>query len=203
MPSPLLDSGLEFNEAEHTYHVSGQRRDSVTDLLKQFGMMPGIRYATDEHLWRGQQIHEAMRLYHNGTLAMASLDPAIGPYLRSWDRFVLETGWRTLGFEIPMVHPLLGFCGRPDVWGIVRDEFWVVDYKSGGLTPSVRLQLAGYGSLLLVNGHVPVNMRHCIRRVGIQLKPEEDYNLKPCDDPTDIAVWSMMVSVNNWRKENV
>lgn len=196
-----MQTNLLYNENDHTYKVGGLPIKSVTDLLKQNNLYP-IILGTDEHRWRGHAVHEMMNFFHKGTLDEKNLDPLLLPYLRGWRRFVGETGFRTLGYEIAFYHPVLHYGGRPDVWGTVGKEIWITDYKSGPVSRVTGLQLAGYQMLLIACGEIP-EKGIPIRRIGIHLKNDGNYNLKPFDDDNDLNIWTMIISVHNWGLNNV
>jgi len=192
---------LEFIEESHIYLVDGRKRVSTTTLLKQNGLYGNIlQFATDEHLWRGKAIHEAMEYYNKGTLDWSKLDPAIRPYISAFELFQKEKGFIPRGWELHLWHPVLDYTGTPDVWGDVGPEIWVMDYKSGVVPRGTGVQLAAYKSLLIVNDLIPKDK--IIRRVGIQLKSDGDYKLTPFNDPVDENIWQMIISINNWRNAN-
>lgn len=197
-----METKLKFDEDSHTYEVAGIKRSSVTDLLKKNGLNKGLIYATDEHRWRGHAVHEMMKLHHKGTLDEINLDEDLRPYLRAWRRFVGETGFSTMGFEKPLYHPVLNYAGTPDVWGRVGKEIWLPDYKSGTVPRVTGLQLAGYEMLLIACGEIP-EKGIPIRRIGIHLKNDGNYNLRPFEDHNDKNIWTMIVSVHNWGINNV
>lgn len=193
---------LEFDESVHEYKVAGDKKISTTTLLKRNGLYSNIQFATDEHLWRGKAIHEAMHYYHKRTLDFAKLDPLIVPYIQGWVSFERDFGFKALGWEQPLWHPLFDYCGTPDVWGqIANGDFWVMDYKHGLVPRVTGLQLASYGELLKINNYVPAGQK--IHRVGIQMTAESDYRPRYFKDENDWGVWQMIVSVHNWGKNNV
>lgn len=192
---------LTFDESNHRYAYDDKPVPNVTGLLKRFGMYAGLKYATDEDMWRGQSVHEALRLYHKNTLNWDALDPDILPYIRAWESFVQDTGFTVWGWEVPMGDDDLIFAGKPDVWGECRGELWLPDYKTGPIQRVTGIQLAAYEHLLKKNNKFPPDRP--VKRIGVQLKPDGKYNTKPFDDPTDINIWLMMVSLYNWGQNNV
>jgi len=191
---------LEFNPETHTYLLDGKERVSTTTLLKRNGLYKND-FATDEHLWRGKAVHEAMHYHHKGTLDRSKLDAEIAGYIAGWLRFERETGFKALGWETPFWHPVYDYTGTPDVWGECKNEIWVPDYKTGAVPEVTRLQLASYVLLLLANKKISADKP--IRRMGIQLCSDGDYKIKPFDDPSDYHIWNMIISVHNWGKNNV
>lgn len=189
---------MRFDEESHTYTVGGREKESVTDILKEFGFQPRIRYCTDEGMWRGQQIHKALEFYHKGTLNVNSLDPLIRPYLDAWRLFEAETGFQAWGWETALWDPTSDRCGRPDVYGQCSDEIWVLDYKSGGVDPVTGLQLAAYQSMLCNLGLIPIGKKP-IKRFAIQLKPTGRYNIRPFNDEDDLVVWHFVNNSFNYR----
>lgn len=194
-------SSFRYDAENHKYFLGQKEIVGVTDLLKNNGCYPHVRYATDEHRWRGEQVHEMMRLLHKGTLDTNSLDPLIIPYHQSWNKLRSDTGIVVLGFETPMGHPTFQYGGTPDLWGMVGKEFWILDYKTGKAPRVTGLQLSGYKGLLLVNGCIDTSRP--IRRMGLELRPDGNYSLTPFDDDKDDSIFMMMVSTHNWRINNV
>lgn len=198
----MNSQAFRFDPDTHKYFINDREAVSVTTLLKNNGCYPHFKYVTDEHIWRGRQIHDMMELYHRGTLDLEALDELIVPYHRGWLKFEAETGFKMVGFEEELYHPLLMVGGKPDAWGLCGQEIWIIDYKHG-IPPRVTgLQLAGYEVLLKANNRIDTTGRR-VRRIGLQLKSDGDYNIIPFDDPNDINIWMMMVSIHNWRKNHV
>lgn len=200
-PASSLPYDLSFEPEGHVYKVAGKQKISTTTLLKRNGLYDNITYATDEHLWRGKAIHEAMHYFHKGTLDFARLDPLINGYIRGYRKFEVETGFRALGWERPLWHPVLDYVGTPDLWGMVKDEYWVVDYKHGVVPRVTGLQLSSYKMLLQASGLIPKDA--VVRRVGLQLLAEGDYRPRYFKDENDDRIWLMIVSVHNWGQNNV
>jgi len=193
---------FKFEEESHTYTLGGKPIVSATGLMKENGLYGQLDFVTDEHLWRGKMIHEMMEMHHQGILDVAKLEDEIRGYHRAWLKFVGETGFRPLGFEKKMFHPVLKFGATPDVWGLVATELWILDYKHGIVQNSTAIQLALYQLALINSGEIEPTGRP-IKRVGIQLKADGNYTLKPFLDDNDLNIATMMISVHNWRINNV
>ncbi len=198
---PLENPEFEFNELEHIYTLRGRRIPSVSEILKSLNLRRDYKYATDEHLWRGTQIHKALEFHQKGTLNETILDPHISPRVEAWRRFEQETGFIPWGWERPLLDDIWGIAGKPDVWGAAHNEIWVVDYKSGCVDPSEGIKLAAYETLLVVNKLIPNNA--CVRKMAVQLKPNRDYNLKTFDNEESISMWYQARSLHNWKIQNL
>lgn len=155
---------LEFNKQEHIYKVGDSILPSVSDVLKSLNLRYDPVFSTDEDLWRGQQVHRAIELYHSGKLNEDSLDDRIWPYVAAWRLFLIETGFIPSGWEVPLHDPFWGFAGCPDVWGMVKTpeskKYWLIDIKSGSIPVNEDIKLAAYETLLKANGLIScdVNM---------------------------------------------
>jgi len=193
---------FKFDEESHTYTLGDKKLISATGLMKDNGLYPFLKYCTDEHMWRGKKIHEMMEFYHKGTLYIEKLNEDIRGYYFAWKKFEGETGFKALGFEKRMYHPVLQYGATPDVWGLVGHELWILDYKHGIVQRSTGIQLALYQLALIACGEIGAISRP-IKRVGIQLRANGTYNIKTFEDENDINIANMMISVHNWRINNV
>ena len=143
---------IEFSEATHEYFVDGERRPSVTQVLKICGMIDD-RFFTEFGRWRGSATHKATHYYDEGDIDRRTIDPAVKPRLNGWIKFRKGTGYTPTLIEEICYDEIREFCGRPDrrgyfMGGKPEDSNDIVDLKCYAPPWWVRYQLAGYGWLL-------------------------------------------------------
>ena len=143
---------IEFSEATHEYFVDGERRPSVTQVLKSCGMIDD-RFFTEFGRWRGSATHKATHYYDEGDIDRRTIDPAVKPRLNGWIKFRKGTGYTPTLIEEICYDEIREFCGRPDrrgyfMGGKPEDSNDIVDLKCYAPPWWVRYQLAGYGWLL-------------------------------------------------------
>lgn len=143
---------IEFSEATHEYFVDGERKPSVTQVLKICGMVDD-RFFTEFGRWRGSATHKATHYYDEGDIDRRTIDPAVKPRLNGWIKFRKDTGYTPTLIEQICYDEIREFCGRPDrrgyfMGGKPEDSNDIVDLKCYAPPWWVRYQLAGYGWLL-------------------------------------------------------
>jgi hypothetical protein len=144
MPSITLTS-------EHKYlDATGREYLGTTSIIKASGLMS--ENGSQWHMDKGTIIHDMLYLYEKDDLA--SYDPQLDGYLRSWMKFKEVVNWKTEGMETPLVHPQYFYGGKPDIWGHMNGEpqLTLLDWKSGAKSSWHVLQGASYKELLKVNG---------------------------------------------------
>lgn len=193
---PYTDSpGLQLLESTHTYLFHGKQVPSVTQLLKDYGILTGIEYAKEEDLWRGQAVHETIRLWHKGTLNLKSLDPALEPYLSDYIKVCDSTGFRPLLWELMRYSLTYNFAGKFDIGGIFKNDNGfesVVEIKTGAPDPAHGVQLSLYDISL------PVLARHR-NRIGIYLRGDGKPKLILYKDVSDYAAAYSLLNLHNWK----
>jgi hypothetical protein len=182
-----------FDPKTHTYRIDGQVVPSVTQILKDVGLI-NTRFYDDYGADRGSKVHLAVHYYDMGELDEDTLDPALVPYLDGWKKFLKDTGWKVERSEDPIWHQSLLYAGTFDkVMRMSDKEKAVVDVKSGAVEPAVRIQLSAYAEAL--GGSK-------LRRYAVQLPGNRHYGLFPFEDKTDRSIWLAALSLYNWRKNN-
>ena len=135
---------LIFDEEKHEYRRGDQVLPSVTQILRDMGMVDD-RYFTPEHAARGIAVHKATELYDKGTLDEESLDPRLEGYLGAWIAFRKETGFFPTHIEYRGFSKF-GYAGTLDRIGVTDAGATVLlDIKSSMFVPDwIGLQLGGY-----------------------------------------------------------
>lgn len=166
---------LFFEPVEHRYTVGEREIVSVTQILVAAGltdlsMIP--REVLERAAERGRRVHEAAKLLLRGTLDWATVDPAIGGYVRALDSLIRHTGLYPIADKIeePLYCAEYDYCGTPDAlaWYFLRRRkvMVVFDWKTG-LMDAVQYQLAAYAHAL--------GVRH---RAAVKLNRDGTYRMK-------------------------
>jgi len=187
---------IAFDEPTHTYWLDGKKAVSVTESLRIAGLIEGIQYCSDEALWRGKAIHQAIHFYHKGTLNWHTLDERLIPYVRGYLRFIDDTKFIPKEWEKRIAIPHLNLAGTMDVRGLFPDgSEGLIDFKTGlqsSMGDWVGCQLALYDmGLGLIT---PPRKRY-----GLKLTGDNNYRLFHFVDPYDYTVALSAVNIANWR----
>lgn len=146
-------SELQYDDDLHRYTLkSGEVLSSVTSILKAEGIQTYYQ-RDDDGSYRqiGKWVHQAIAWFEHGTLDESQLSEGIAKYLASYRQFRDTTGFRPLLplIEVPMWSPTWRFCGTPDLPGRIDNRFLLVDLKTGSKRSGDKVQIAGYGDLLM------------------------------------------------------
>lgn len=169
---------VELEEGHHRYTVNGRFVPSVTQVLEAAGRI-NLQGIPEHVLWRaalrGTRVHQAAALLLQGVLDWATVDDAIGGYVRALDTFLRVSGFRPEpdSIEQRIYCPEFDYCGTSDVCGDFpnprsysrRPIRAVVDWKSG-MMPAVQYQLAGYAH--------PLGLQH---RAAVKLNSDGTYGM--------------------------
>lgn len=155
MCPPQPEYFMEFDAENHVYYVNGEVVPSVTQILKEAGLVD-TTWFTEFGRWRGSAVHKATHYFDEGDMDRRTLDPVVKPFVADWKRFREDTGFTPTLIEKPLYEPIYGYCGTPDrrgyfLGGKPEDSNEVIDLKTypGGKAPWwTRLQLAAYGRML-------------------------------------------------------
>lgn len=139
---------LTFTPETHVYRHNGIIVPSVSAVIKRFFSPPGSKNGME----LGTYVHDTIRLYLDDNLNMERLDPLLTGYLRQFHEFIMTTGFKIEGHDIPFYHAELRYAGTPDLWGILNDRRFVIDIKTGGIAKWHHLQVAAYALLLKAHG---------------------------------------------------
>jgi len=172
---------LRFEEHGHRYTVDGRVVPSVTQVLEAAGLIDLTGIPT--HILRragerGTRVHQAAALLLRGELEWASVDEAIGGYVRALDSYLRNSNFKPVkeSVETPLYCAQYDFCGTPDVLGTYplrgrHGVFVILDWKSG-MMPAVQYQLAAYAHALGVRHRAAVKLNREGTYSAIWFRPE-------------------------------
>lgn len=185
---------LEFDEAAHVYRVGDRELISVTQALKEAGLIE-TRWFNDEAALRGSYVHAAILLHSQGDLAEESLDPVLQPYFEAYRRFLADTGFRIEACEERLCDEALGYAGTLDIRGqfarpALRGRYLdIIDVKTGHVPSWVGYQTAAYARLL------PRDLPPVRWRWALNLQADGTYRLEPLEKRTDEQVFLAALTV--------
>ncbi len=207
---------LQYFEDGHRYELDGLPIPSNTQTLKAEGLINDAFYTPDGRD-RGINVHAACWFLCEGNLDWKSVHEEEVGYVKGFERFLKETGFRIDFNELP-VWGSPGFGTRLDVMGVgefqINQVFTqrrvIIDIKTGSVPAWVELQLAGQmlavkerveaqdeawtQHLDYVNGHPYPELRF-----ALQLNKNGKYRLKEFTDPTAEEVFRGLVHAYNWK----
>lgn len=194
-----------YDEAQHVYRLNHRVIPGVTSILKGALKFAGVR---DDVIAmacaRGTAVHKATEIIdRGGRLDPASVDPRIAPYIRGYEQFIADTGYRPLYTEHKVWHDALGFAGTLDKFGELpklrhRRKLHLIELKATAQVPcSVGMQTAGYDEAL----RAQENIEEPFARWCLHLKPG-DYKLVPLESVNDWAVFSSALTLWRFARDN-
>jgi len=193
-------SAIQFIESDHSYRVDGQLTPSVTQVLKP--LYGDLRFVDADLLQYkselGQAVHKAVELHCKGSLDLSSVDDLIAPYLRQYQQFEMDSGFRFEASEC-RVSSRFGYAGTYDLKGWLNHRKALIDVKTvSALSKAVALQLAGYQQ-----AEIETTGDKC-RRYALRLTPDNYYlhPYSPNTDSTDLAAFLGLVKINQWCAAN-
>ena len=182
---------------------TGRVIPNVTSIIEALGLSDFSKVNQDV-MRRAQEfgkaVHTACHLYDIGDLDMGSLDPALKPYLNAWIKFKKETEFVILESEQIVYSKKHDYAGTPDKIAMVYNLKTLIDIKSSTTMQKItKLQTAGY--LIAANETKKFNEK-VKKRMGVQLKDNGDYDIKPYNDKIDIPTFLAALTMTNWKKIN-
>lgn len=179
------ESKVQFDEATHTYTLDGVELPSVTHIIRYLAVDkannadPNMALIARE---RGSAVHEATVMYDYSGEIPDDFPAEYAPYLEAYVQFVRDykPGWELI--EHQMGNKTLGFAGTLDRFGVIDNEWCILDIKTSYKVdiPSLSAQLTAYHDLLL-NEQFERLENAKIRHLGLQLMRTGKYRLYETD----------------------
>jgi hypothetical protein len=164
---------LTFDEAEHAYHLGAVRLPSVTEIIRDAGLIDDTWF-TEHARNRGSQVHKACQFLNEDDLHLESLDQELLPYVIAYQAFLRDTGFRVYRSEQRVVSRRNMFAGTLDIYGLLRRGVRaVIDVKTGAVPDWVGVQISAYMLALIEMGLGRPN-----ERLGLQLRSNGTYRLR-------------------------
>lgn len=194
---PPCTDQMHFDETAHVYTVGGVQRPSVTQVLKDAGLIDTTWY-TDEARERGKAVHLATQFLDEDDLEWNTLLPKHRGYVQAWQKFTRESRFR-IGhdsegrplIEYRLSHPVFGYCGTLDRLGTIGTVEYLLDIKTGSPQDWHGYQMAGY-SQCLPNPQSRKRMTVHLKENGSYSTREHDLSAFPFDwqvFAASVVVW--------------
>ena len=194
----VSDPQLKYDDATHTYSVDGVVYPSVTQVLKEAGLIDETWY-TEEGAERGKEVALITEMNDKGELdeaLLAKTRPQYVGYLVAWGKFVEDRVIEVLAIEERVFNKTWGYAGTVDRRLVLRGPRRaqaIVDIKSGGRGIWEPLQTAGYLGCYDVVG--------ATRRLAVHLRRNGKYSCYPHENfPRDYDVFRSALCLANWKR---
>ncbi len=162
------------------YTLDGGRIISVTEVLTALRFI-NPEFYTEAGRVRGEKVHKATALIEGPGLdwdSLKAIEDAIQqpvvPYVRGWDRFLRETGWKSTHIEDPGYDHSFLVAGCPDRRGnFPGDKKHGLEIKTGNPEGWWEYQVGGYSEIFKLGlAHWTI----------VRLKGDSDFTLEPIKD---------------------
>lgn len=181
-------SKVQFDEATHTYTLDGVKLPSVTHIIRYLAVDkassadPNMAMIARE---RGSAVHEATVMYDYSGEIPDDFPAEYAPYLEAYVQFVRDYQPKWELIEHPMADEAAGFAGTLDRFGLIDDEYAILDIKTSYKVdmPSLSAQLAAYNQLLCADIGADEYIKKRVKginRYGLQLMRNGKYRLYKC-----------------------
>jgi hypothetical protein len=162
---------LTFDESDHTYRIGKKRVWSVTQILVAGGAID-TTWFTPESAERGRRVHDAIHAFcENPDLGdMASNE--VAPYLSAYREFISVTDAEVIQTEGMIYCASRGYTGRYDQYIKIKDQYVLIDLKTGPIQPWCAMQTAAYAFALIEAG------RKVDKRMGVHLDKSGHYKIE-------------------------
>lgn len=171
----------------------------ITDPL--YSRMPPWR--REETALRGTYAHKATEIYDDPEreLNWETVTPNLEPYLNAWMAFRYASDVDILEIEQRVAHPILWYAGTFDRVAILNGALTVLEIKTtaGSPEPFWGLQIAAYLQAFNLGRE---KADRAIRRVSVQLRPDETFVLTDWPDQNDLAIFNSLLATHHWREAN-
>ena len=188
---------LEFDPVNHEYKLDGQILMSVTQIIKDAGLIEFSDKIRPEVLerasLRGREVHSACAFRASDDFDWGGVKPSVRGYVRAFDKFLAETNFKIESAELPRYHRIYKFAGTPDLTGFIGNRRIIIDLKTYEPAEWTGLQLSGYEELL----------ENPAERWAVWLKEDGSYRLKEFKNPSDRDVFLSCLSVANWKNGRI
>ena len=179
-----------FDSAQHTYSLNGRRLPSVTEVIREAGLMGDCDFYTEEGRIRGSYIAQAIKLHEDNDLDMESIDPAIRGHFDQYLQFKEKSGFKVFSCEELVCDEVHGYAGMLDLWGELKDEL-IVDVKCGAAQPWHSLQLYAYR-----------RAKKSVAKVANLYLSDDSWKLVERKDRNNEAVFLAALALVKWKHNN-
>ena len=183
---------LTFEPETHTYTVNGVIVPSVTQVIKDAGIID-TQWFTEWAAERGSRVHKAIEFDLLGELDEESVDEHVRPYLGAFRKFRAENDLKIRRVECHVYSPH-GFTGTLDLFADLNGTPTILDWKTGKADRYVGLQLSGYS----VGLHATHSEVAC-QLAAVELKHDGRY--KFVKFPFEPKVFLAALEIKKWMRQ--
>ena len=188
-----------FNEEKHEYSIAGIVIPSVTQIIKDGGLI-NLDWIDKELLESkadlGKKVHTTTEFYDKGTLNVDELHPTLKTYLDGWIKFRTDYNFTPTEIELQLFHSLYRYAGKIDRVGLMSKDLTLLDIKSGTPQKSHAIQNSAYKGLHDQNKKKSEQIK---KRFTIYLS-EDGYKVIEDKNPNDWNVFLSCLTISNFLR---
>lgn len=174
---------FRFDESSHTYTdgATGEEIPHITGMLEQTGWTDSTWF-TAEGSARGTAIHSLTARYDLGALNIDDVADTYKGWLLAWVAVMraIRPAWEAV--EVPMMHPVYRYGGRPDRVGKALSLRTIGEIKSGTPQKADQIQTALQAILAASQGGLPAEH---YQRLCFYVKPSGRFSVEMFKDRCD------------------
>lgn len=173
---------FRFDAIEHDYtDEHGESRPHITGMLARTGWVDDTWFTADGSA-RGTAVHTLTARYDLGALDLDSVNDAYRGWLLAWAGLMraIRPTWESV--EVPMMHPVYRYGGRPDRVGKALNLLTIGEIKSGAPQKADPIQTALQAILVAAQGGLPAEH---YQRLGFYVKPSGKFSVEMFKDRRD------------------
>jgi hypothetical protein len=180
---PTTRDVFRFDADLHEYVdvATGAVLPHITGMLEATGWVDTTWY-TEEACRRGTEVHRLTARFDLGALDVMTCESDYKSWLLAHVKatHIIAPHWQSV--EVPRVHPILHFGGRPDRVGYLYNLQCVCEIKSGPPEKSHPIQTALQAILVAPDLGIPAT---AVQRFALYLKSSGKFALEQHKNPRD------------------
>lgn len=202
---------LTFDPSAHVYTLDGSVVPSVTGILRHSGLIDLSQippFILDRARARGSAVHQLVHYLNEDDLDWGSVDPAYRGYLEAWQNYRAAVSLRVLLCEYRVASRRHRVAGTIDLLAIIRNEGWILDYKTGDPDDvAADFQTAGYLGLAFEWALTDPRLAQALqlfprwRRASVRLKKDKTFLVTEYTDARDYARFQTLTAAWHIRNE--
>jgi len=202
---------LLFDPGRHEYFLDGVQVPSVTEVLRASGLIDLSQIPTfilERARVRGSAVHQLVHYLNEEDLDWTSVDPALRGYLDAWIAYREQTQLRVLLCEHRIASRQHRCAGTLDLLAIIRNEGWLLDYKTGDPEDvAADFQTGAYLGLAAEWSASDPRLAEALalfprwRRAAVRLKKDGTFRVTEYTDVRDYARFHTLVAAWHIRRE--
>jgi len=183
---------VEFDSKLHKYTEDGKDYPSVTQILKDCGLID-VSWYTEDSALKGTYIHDVLREIDEGALPlMLDISEDIAGYIDAYLRFKKENDYRIEAIEKPLINKTLELAGTPDRIATLNRKACIIDIKTGGKERWHGVQLSGY-LMLIDSGDYEL--------FGLYLSKDGKYRLETYRGKDFRGIFMSCLNLYHWKRQ--